>query len=183
VRSVVQALLVVLMLAIPLLVIFSLPRVFDLVGSVSASTTVSRSTPVPTVASVANFRLDDPTPVSLGTSSASSTSTSLSRIAPVDSAPPPTLAPPAVTATPVATPGPTPTGERVVIGNTGGLGAVLRSDPVTGRQVAALHDQQVLDVLEHRNVPGSGDWIRVRTADGVDGWVTGVVAEPVNSPH
>jgi len=78
---------------------------------------------------------------------------------------------------------PTPTGERIVIGNTGGLGAVLRSDPVTGRPVAALHEQQVLDVVERRNVPGSGDWVRARTADGVEGWVTGLVALPIARPR
>ena len=67
-------------------------------------------------------------------------------------------------------------GERIVIGNTGGRGAVLRADPVTGRLVAALREQQVLDVLERRNIPGSGDWVRVRTSDGQEGWVTGLVA-------
>ena len=66
-----------------------------------------------------------------------------------------------------------------MIENTGGLGAVLRADPVTGRPVAALREQQVLDVLEHRNVPGSGDLLHVRTSDGVEGWVTGVVARPM----
>jgi hypothetical protein len=65
-----------------------------------------------------------------------------------------------------------------MIGNTGGLGAVLRSDPVTGKPVAALRERQVLDVLERRNIPGSGDWVRVRTSDGLEGWVTGLVAQP-----
>src|SRR5215475_14151348 len=82
------------------------------------------------------------------------------------SVPPPSPVPPLVTATPAPTALPTPTGERIVIQNTGGLGAVLRSDPVTGKPVAALREQQVLDVLEHRDVPGSGDWIRVRTPEG-----------------
>jgi hypothetical protein len=68
-----------------------------------------------------------------------------------------------------------------VVGNTGGRGAVLRADPVTGRPVAALRDQQVLEVIERRNVPGSGDWVHVRTAEGVEGWVTGVVALPLSS--
>jgi hypothetical protein len=76
----------------------------------------------------------------------------------------------------VATPRPTATGERVVIGNTGGAGAVLRSDPVTGRQVAALREGLVVDVLERRSVAGSGDWVHVRTPEGVEGWVTGLVA-------
>jgi hypothetical protein len=101
-----------------------------------------------------------------------------SRFASLDQTPPPTLSPPSATATAAPTPRPTPTGERVVIGNTGGIGAVLRSDPVTGRPVAALREQQVLDVLERRNIPGSGDWVHVRTAEGVEGWVTAVVARP-----
>jgi len=75
----------------------------------------------------------------------------------------------------------TPTGERIIIGNTGGQGAVLRSDPVTGRAVAALREQQVLEVLERRNVPGSGDWVHVRTIEGVEGWVTGLVALPLTA--
>jgi hypothetical protein len=87
------------------------------------------------------------------------------------------------TATAVPTPRRTPTGERVVIGNTGGLGAVLRADPVTGRPVAALRDAQVVDVLERRNVPGSGDWVHVRTADGLEGWITGIVARPLPTPN
>jgi len=66
----------------------------------------------------------------------------------------------------------------VIIGNTGGIGAVLRADPVNGRPVGALHDSQQVDVLERRNVPGSGDWVHVRTADGVEGWVTALVAQP-----
>ena len=82
-------------------------------------------------------------------------------------------------ATAAATPRPTVTGERITIGNTGGVGAVLRADPVTGRAVGALRDQQVLDVLERRTVPGSGEWVRVRTSDGVEGWVTGLVALPL----
>jgi hypothetical protein len=80
----------------------------------------------------------------------------------------------------VATPRPTPTGERVVIGNTGGVGAVLRSEPVTGRAVASLREQLVVDVLERRSVTGNGEWVHVRTAEGVDGWVIGLVALPVS---
>jgi hypothetical protein len=45
--------------------------------------------------------------------------------------------------------------------------------------VIALHEQQTLDVLERRTIPGSGDWIHVRTSDGVEGWVTALAALPV----
>jgi hypothetical protein len=82
------------------------------------------------------------------------------------------------TATAAPTPRPTPTGERVIIGNTGGVGAVLRADPVTGKPIASLREQQQLDVLERRNIPGSGDWVHVRTADGREGWITALVAQP-----
>jgi hypothetical protein len=98
-----------------------------------------------------------------------------------NAAPPPTLAPPVATATAAPTARPTPTGERVIVANTGGRGAVLRAEPVTGRPVAALHEEQVLDVLEHRNVPGSGDWLHVRAADGAEGWITGIVTRPAPS--
>jgi len=44
-----------------------------------------------------------------------------------------------------------------------------------------LREQQVLEVLERRNVPGGGDWVRVRTSEGVEGWVTGLVALPLTA--
>ncbi len=158
--------LVIALLAVPLLVVIELPRLFDLAGSVPPPTAgVTFATPTP------SFSLSDATPTA-----------ARGRVSILDAGPPPTLAPPSTTATPAPTPLPAPTGERIVIQNTGGLGAVLRSDPVTGKPVAALREQQVLDVLEHRDVPGSGDWIRVRTSEGVEGWVTGAVTRPVSSP-
>lgn len=161
-----RSLLVVMLLAVPVLVVIELPKLLDLAGSVPAPpSSVAFATAAP------SFRLLDTTPEPA------------QRFAPLDPTPPPTLSPPVVTATAAPTARPTPTGERVIIGNTGGIGAVLRADPVTGRPVAALREQQVLDVVERRNVPGSGDWVHVRTADGVDGWVTAVVARPApNAP-
>lgn len=165
--SLVKALFAMAMLGVPLLVITTLPRLFELAGSVPAP-----STDTGIVAPSPAFRLiETPTPGSR------------SRFAPLNDTPPPTLAPPEATATPVATPRPAPTGERIVIGNTGGRGAVLRADPVTGRPVAALREQQVLDVLERRNIPGGGDWVRVRTSDGLEGWVTSLVALPAPAAH
>ena len=162
--SLVKALLALVLLAVPLLVITALPRLFELAGSVA-----SPPTDTAIVGPAPAFRLVPSTPTG-----------GRSRFASIQETPPATLAPPAATATPQATPRPTPTGERVVIGNTGGRGAVLRAEPVTGRPVAALREQQVLDVLERRNVPGSGDWVRVRTSDGLEGWVTGLVALPLS---
>ena len=60
--------------------------------------------------------------------------------------------------------------ERVKVANTGGVGAILRADPPRGRQLAALRDGQLLEVLEHRTVTDS-DWLRVRTPEGVEGWI------------
>lgn len=154
------------MLAVPLLVIVELPRFLELLGSVPPTgPTLSIATPGPA------FRLLEATP---------STSTQ-SRIAPLNDTPPPTLSPPVATATAAPSPRPTPTGERLMIGNTGGVGAVLRSDPVTGSPVAALRDQQVVDVLERRNIAGSGDWVHVRTADSKEGWVTSLATLPVSA--
>ncbi len=161
-----KALLALVLLGVPLIVLTAMPRFFELAGSVPS--TENRPAASPTAA----FRLAE-TP----------TSTTRARFGALEETPPPTLAPPRTTATPVATPRPAPTGERIIIGNTGGVGAVLRSDPVTGQPVAALREQQVLDVLERRTVDGRGDWVHVRTADGVEGWVTGVVALPVSAQN
>jgi hypothetical protein len=148
VATLVRTFLVVGLLAVPLVVVTQLPKFLDLAGSVPPPKS-SVTFATPEPA----FRLVDPTP-------------------------PPTLSPPVATATAVPTPRPQPTGERIIIGNTGGIGAVLRSDPVTGRPLATLHEQQVLEVLERRSVPGSGDWVHVRTADGAEGWVVAIVARP-----
>ncbi len=161
-----RSLLVVALLGLPLLVVMQLPHFLELAGSVPPPANgVTFATPEPA------FSLLNSTPTP-----------GKSRFAPLDDSVPPTLSPPVAAATPMVTPRPTPTGERVVIGNTGGLGAVLRADPVSGRPVAALHDQQVVDVLERRSVPGSWDWVHVRTADGTEGWVTGIVARPLQPP-
>jgi hypothetical protein len=163
VLNLLKLLVVVALLGMPLVVIMALPRLFELAGSV---TTVNDPQAEPTA--TPGFRLADPPPTS-----------ARARFGNLDETPPPTLAPPAVTATSVASPRPTGTGERIAIGNTGGVGAILRADPVTGRVIAPLRDQQVLEVVERRTVPGSGVWVRVRTSDGVEGWVTGLVALPV----
>jgi hypothetical protein len=152
----VRALLALALLGVPVLVVLNLPRLFEIVGSVPAVTTAAVVAPTP-------FRLSDPTP------------TSKPRFVPFDETPPPTLAP-APTATLPARP--TPTGEQVVVNNTGGIGAVLRTEPVSGQPLASIREQVVLTVLEHRSVSG-GEWLRVRTPDGQEGWVLGLVARAV----
>ena len=157
-----KAAVVVLLLSVPLLVITALPRLFELAGSIPAAGSQ------PAAAAAPAFRLVDATPTN-----------ARARFGALEETPPPTLAPPALTSTPVATPRPAPTGERAVIGNTGGVGAVLRAEPVTGQAMASLREQLVVDVLERRVIPGSGEWVHVRTAEGVEGWVIGLVARPL----
>lgn len=112
------------------------------------------------------------------------------RYSALESAPPPTLTPydAAATAeaiaggtTPVVDPSPTPgSREAASIGGTDGRGAVLRAEPVSGRPVAALREGQVILVLERRQV-GGAEWARVRTEQGQEGWVTGVVLRGTDS--
>ncbi len=65
----------------------------------------------------------------------------------------------------------------VKVANTGGVGAVLRADPPRGRQVAALRDGQVLEVLDGQQV-GGAEWLHVRTQNGVEGWIFGRLVGP-----
>jgi hypothetical protein len=85
-----------------------------------------------------------------------------------DTAPPPAANAPAAANT--AT-------ERVKVANTGGLGAILRADPPSGKQVAALREGTVLDVIEHRTLPDGSEWLHVRTPEGVQGWVYSKLVE------
>ena len=43
----------------------------------------------------------------------------------------------------------------------------------------SLREQLVVDVLERRSVPGNDEWVHVRTTEGLDGWVIGLVALPL----
>ena len=160
--TLVKTLVILALLGMPLLVITVLPRFFELAGSVPALSQGGQG-----ALATPPLRLLEPTATSVR-----------ARFAPVVETPPPTLAAPAPAPVAAATPRPSATSERIVIGNTGGIGAVLRSDPVTGRPVASLREGLVLDVLERRSVAGSGDWVRVRTTEGTEGWVTGRVALP-----
>jgi len=70
--------------------------------------------------------------------------------------------------------------ERVKIANTGGVGAILRAEPPRGRQVAALRDGTVLQVIEHQQLPDGSEWLHVKTADGAEGWVFSRLAAPTD---
>lgn len=156
-----RGLAVFALLSVPLLVVMSLPSLFELAGSLPAAP--SRAAPA---AAPLHLVGADPT-------------LRPNRFVPLEPTPPPTLA--GLAPTPTATLAhatPTPTGERVIVTNTGGRGAVLRGGPVTGRPVAALREQQVLVVLQRQTVPGGGEWLRVRTTEGIEGWVTALVVRP-----
>jgi Bacterial SH3 domain len=99
---------------------------------------------------------------------------------------PPTLVSRAVPAASVAAEAPSATppgsGEWVVVANTGGIGGVVRDQPVTGRQVAALREGQRLMVLERSDVNGA-EWVHVRTEDGAtEGWVSARIVTPAPPP-
>ncbi len=68
--------------------------------------------------------------------------------------------------------------ERVKVANTGGAGAILRADPPRGRQVAALRDGNVLLVVEHQQMPDGSEWLHVKTAEGVEGWIFSRLVAP-----
>ena len=68
--------------------------------------------------------------------------------------------------------------EHVKVANTGGVGAILRAEPPRGRQVAALRDGTVLQVLEHEQLPDGSEWLHVRTPDGAEGWVFSRLTAP-----
>ncbi len=51
------------------------------------------------------------------------------------------------------------------------MGAILRADPPSGKQVGALRDGTLLNVLEHRTLPDGSEWLHVKTQDGAEGWV------------
>ncbi|MDQ3808857.1 MAG: SH3 domain-containing protein [Chloroflexota bacterium] len=89
--------------------------------------------------------------------------------------PPPVAAMPPDTATgpPPSTasePAPAAAAERVKVANTGGVGAILRAEPPSGRPIGGLRDGAVLEVLDRRAI-GDTEWLRVRTAEGAEGWI------------
>ncbi len=83
---------------------------------------------------------------------------------------------PALPAQPRASAPETPA-ERARVANTGGVGAVLRAEPQTGRQIASLREGDLLQVLEKRAV-GDADWLHVRTTQGAEGWISGTLVTP-----
>jgi hypothetical protein len=130
------------------------------VGAWFVISNVAKAGPSPEAQEIANFNpramFTDTTPHFLPTPVAA--------LAPEVNAGPP--APAASEQTAAAAPT-----ERVKVANTGGAGAILRADPPKGRQVAGLRDGTLLQVLEHQQQADGSEWLRVRTPDGVEGWV------------
>jgi SH3-like domain-containing protein len=60
------------------------------------------------------------------------------------------------------------------------VGAILRADPPRGRQVAALRDGVVLQVLDHQQLPDGSEWLHVRTSEGTEGWVFSRLVAPAD---
>lgn len=118
-------------------------------------------TPTPEAQTIANFNprslFADQTPHFLPT--------------PVAALPPETNAgPPAPSASEQSSASSSPV-ERVKVANTGGAGAILRADPPKGRQVLALRDGTVLQVIERQQIEDGTEWLHVRTADNIEGWI------------
>src|ERR671933_275368 len=75
---------------------------------------------------------------------------------------------------------PTPVAALPAEANAGGVGAILRADPPRGRQVAALRDGVVLQVLDHQQLPDGSEWLHVRTSEGAEGWVFSRLVAPAD---
>jgi hypothetical protein len=116
--------------------------------------------PSPTAAEIASF---DPRSV-LGDSTPHFLPTPVAALPPDVNSGPPAPAADEETAADTGT-------ERVKVANTGGLGAILRAEPPAGKQVGALRDGTVLDVIEHQMLPDGSEWLHVRTQQGTEGWI------------
>jgi hypothetical protein len=137
-----------------------------LIGAVWLVFNAATAAPSPAAIEISSF---DPSSV-LADSSPHFLPTPVAALPPeVDSGPPPPSAD-EQTAPNAAT-------ERVKVANTGGLGAILRADLPSGKQVAALREGTVLDVIEHRTLPDGSEWLHVRTPEGVQGWVYSKLVE------
>jgi len=110
----------------------------------------------------------------------------------------PTLTvPPVQTSTPVAaiwtptplqsptdtpTPKPQPTPAYAVITASVGGGALVRAEPGVGAQVTTLLNGIVVEVLPEVQNVGGYNWARIRTAEGIEGWVLQTVLVPTAAP-
>ncbi len=83
----------------------------------------------------------------------------------------PTPTAPAPSDTPASTPTPEPTASYAVIGAETGGGATVRSEPGGGTVITVLLNGYIVQVLPDIQSAGTVAWVRVRLADGTEGWV------------
>jgi hypothetical protein len=72
---------------------------------------------------------------------------------------------------PSATPTETPAPSYAVIAATTGGGANFRTEPGGGALINTLLNGIVVEVLPEIQAVGTVEWVRIRTLDGVEGWV------------
>jgi hypothetical protein len=69
------------------------------------------------------------------------------------------------------TPSPEPTRAYAVIAASVGGGALVRAEPGIGAQVTTLLNGIMVEVLPEVQNVGGYNWARIRTAEGIEGWV------------
>ena len=78
-------------------------------------------------------------------------------------------------------PSPAPTVAQATVRGTGGSGLIIRSTPGGQRIASASEGEHVVDLGERREVDGRR-WMRVRAADGVEGWAAVEFLTVASSP-
>jgi hypothetical protein len=89
--------------------------------------------------------------------------------------------PPASSPTDTLAPSPQPTHSYAVIAASVGGGALVRAEP-GGAQVATLVNGTLVEVLPDVQTLGGYNWVRVRTTDGIEGWVSQTLLQAATPP-
>ena len=124
-------------------------------AGLGASILAAVPTPTPTPTATAT-----PTPTRTPTTTPTHTATSTST--------------PTMTPTPMPTHTATPTPPSAIVVRTGGLGAILRDGP-DGTQVGFLAEAEAVQVIGGPEAVEDEIWWQVRTQDGEEGWLLGVL--------
>jgi hypothetical protein len=72
---------------------------------------------------------------------------------------------------PSATPTPAPTPSYAVIAASTGGGALVRTEPGGGTVIITLINGTLVEVLPEIQSVGNIQWVRIRTLEGLEGWV------------